>query len=123
MRCTGPTTGCSRAPGCAAATSSGRAAVVVGYECDGCELTLVDGLPTGPDGFEVVATAPATPFDRHTTPLPLAPGGRYELEFHAERLGTHLPPDALRHGHAVLGPYDPGHGGHRRLHRLGLRSG
>ena len=51
--------------------------------------------------LRVVATAPATPFDRHTTPLPLAPGGRYELEFHAERLG--LPPDALRHGHAVLG--------------------
>jgi hypothetical protein len=74
---------------------------VVGYECDGCELTLVDGLPTGTDGFEVVATAPATPFDEHTTPLPLAPGGRYELEFHAERLG--VAPDVLRHGHAVLG--------------------
>ena len=24
------------------------------------------GLPTGPAGFEVVATAPATPFDRDT---------------------------------------------------------
>ncbi|MFL5340857.1 MAG: N,N-dimethylformamidase beta subunit family domain-containing protein [Gemmataceae bacterium] len=38
---------------------------IVGYECDGCELTLKDGLPapTGRDGtpasFEVVATAPA----------------------------------------------------------------
>lgn len=74
---------------------------VVGYECDGCELTMVDGLPSGPPGFDVVATAPATPFDEHTTPLPLAPGGRYELEFHAERLG--LDPAALRHGHAVLG--------------------
>ena len=101
-RCTGPTTGCSRAPACAAATSSGgRRRGVVGYECDGCELTFVDGLPTGPDGFEVVATAPATPFDERTTPLPLAPGGRYELEFHAERLG--LEPEVLRHGHAVLG--------------------
>ena len=52
---------------------------------------LVDGLPVAPGGrhaadFEVVATAPATPFDRDTTPLPLAPGGEYELEFHAERL-------------------------------------
>jgi hypothetical protein len=74
---------------------------VVGYECDGCELTMVDGLPTGPPGFDVVATAPATPFDEHTTPLPLAPGGRYELEFHAERLG--VDPESLRHGHAVLG--------------------
>jgi N,N-dimethylformamidase beta subunit-like, C-terminal len=74
---------------------------VVGYECDGCELTFGGGLPTGPDGFTVVATAPATPFDESTTPLPLAPGGRYELEFHAERLG--LAPEVLRHGHAVLG--------------------
>ena len=44
--------------------------VIVGYECDGCDLTLVDGLPvaTGaggtPSTFEVVASAPATPFDR-----------------------------------------------------------
>jgi hypothetical protein len=79
---------------------------VVGYECDGCELTYEQGLPTGPDGFEVVATAPATPFDRDTTPLPLAPGGRYELEFHAERLGVDA--EALRHGHAVLGTYTRG---------------
>jgi hypothetical protein len=81
---------------------------VVGYECDGCELTFVDGLPTGPDGFEVVATAPATPFDERTTPFPLAPGGCHELEFHAERLG--LAPEVLRHGHAVLG-CRPGCGG------------
>ena len=38
---------------------------VVGYECDGCELTWKDGLPTPtfrdgtPPGFTVVATAPA----------------------------------------------------------------
>lgn len=38
---------------------------IVGYECDGCELTWTDGLPapTGKDGtpanFEVVATCPA----------------------------------------------------------------
>ncbi|MBX9580079.1 MAG: hypothetical protein K2X87_07185 [Gemmataceae bacterium] len=38
---------------------------VVGYECDGCELTWKDGLPFPthadgtPDGFEVLATAPA----------------------------------------------------------------
>jgi hypothetical protein len=92
----------------------GGADVVVGYECDGCDLTLVDGLPaaTGrggtPAGFEVVATAPATPFDRHTTPLPLAPGGEHELEFHARRLlGDDSPQncDRLRHGHAVLGTY------------------
>lgn len=92
----------------------GAAAVVVGYECDGCELTLVDGLPvaTGADGtpagFVVLATAPVTPFDEHTTPLPLAPGAEYELEFHARRLlGSDAPAarDRLRHGHAVLGTY------------------
>lgn len=88
--------------------------VVVAYECDGCALTLRDGLPvaTGEDGtpadFVVLATAPATPFDRHTTPLPLAPGGDYELEFHARTLfGSDDPVtcDRLRNGHAVLGTY------------------
>src|SRR5262249_14102513 len=74
----------------------------------------VDGLPvaTGADGtprtFEILATAPATPFDRDTTPLPLAPGGEYELEFHARTLlGDDGPAscERLRHGHAVLGTY------------------
>jgi hypothetical protein len=92
----------------------GAGPVVVGYECDGCELAMVDGLPvaTGaggtPAGFDILATAPATPFDRHTTPLPLAPGGEYELEFHAARLfGEDTPATRarLRHGHAVLGSY------------------
>jgi hypothetical protein len=95
----------------------GAARGTVGYECDGCELTLRDGLlvPTGadgtPDGFEVIATAPATPFARDTTPLPLAPGGDYELEFHADRLLGDASPSnlaRLRHGHAVLGTYERG---------------
>ncbi|MEP6660379.1 MAG: N,N-dimethylformamidase beta subunit family domain-containing protein [Acidimicrobiales bacterium] len=91
--------------------------VIVGYECDGCDLALVDGLPvaTGaggtPSTYEVVASAPATPFDRHTTPLPLAPGGDYELEFHARRLlgdDSAANCERLRHGHAVLGTYTRG---------------
>lgn len=95
----------------------GAAAVVVGYECDGCELELRDGLPvaTGaggtPDGFEVLGTAPATPFDETSTPLPLAPGGDYELPFHARTLfGADTPETRarLRHGHAVLGTYTRG---------------
>jgi len=98
----------------------GAAARVVGYECDGCELTLVDGRPepTGadgcPPGFAVVATAPATPFDEDTTPLPVAPGGEYELVFHARRLlGDDSPGarDRLRHGHAVLGTWTAPGGG------------
>jgi hypothetical protein len=87
----------------------GAAAGVVGYECDGCELTMRDGLPVDTAGvLDVVGTAPATPFDADTTPLPLAPGGRYELEWHAERLLGDTSPaaqDRLRNGHAVLGSY------------------
>jgi hypothetical protein len=93
---------------------------VVGYECDGCDLTLVDGLPTAttaagtPEGFEVLATAPATAFDAFTTPLPLSPGSEYELEFHARRLlGDDSPEHCaqLRHGHAVLGTWSHSSGG------------
>jgi hypothetical protein len=90
----------------------GAAAGVVGYECDGCELTLRDGIPVDATGtIDVVATAPATPFDRETTPLPLAPGGRYELEWHAERVlgdDSRANQDRLRNGHAVLGSYTRG---------------
>ncbi len=87
---------------------------VVGYECDGTELTVVDGLLTAtgaggtPESFTVVATAPATAFDRHTTPLPVEEGNEYELEFHAKRLlGSDTPEhmDRLRHGFAVLGEW------------------
>jgi hypothetical protein len=97
----------------------GAPAVTVGYECDGCALTMRDGLPVAesvggtPHDFDVVGTAPATPFDRFTTPLPLAPGGAYELEFHAERLlgdASAANLDALRHGHAVLGSFRRGNG-------------
>lgn len=98
----------------------GDAPVVVGYECDGCDLTLVDGrpVPTGrdgcPPGFVVLAIAPAAPFDHTCTPLPLPPGGEYELEFHAQRLLGSDTPDAcdrLRYGHAVLGTYTSDTGG------------
>jgi hypothetical protein len=97
----------------------GAVATTVGYECDGCELLLRDGVPiaagTGgtPPNFEVVGTAPATPFDTDTTPLPLAPGGAYELEFHAERLLGDASPanlERLRNGHAVLGTFERGGG-------------
>ena len=89
----------------------------VGYECDGCELELRDGIPvaTGrhgtPAGFEVLATAPATPFDADSTPLPLAPGADHELEFHARRLlgdASAENREHLRNGHAVLGTYTRG---------------
>ena len=98
----------------------GADATVVGYECDGCDMTLVDGrpVPTGadgcPDGFEIVATSPAQPFDEGTTLAPLAPGGRYELEFHADRLLGAIDPATqarLANGHAVLGTWGHPSGG------------
>jgi hypothetical protein len=51
--------------GLAPGSEFGGKHTVVGYECDGCEFELEDGLPvpTGrdgtPEGFEIVATAPA----------------------------------------------------------------
>jgi hypothetical protein len=95
----------------------GARAVVVGYECDGCELELRDGLPyaTGRDGtpenFAVLAIAPAKPFDRTNALRPVPAGELSEIEFNAERaLGSH---DAatvarLEHGHAVMGVHEPG---------------
>lgn len=52
--------------GLARGAEFGGARTIVGYECDGCEFTRVDGLPvpTGRDGtpknFEILATAPAS---------------------------------------------------------------
>jgi hypothetical protein len=95
----------------------GAGAVVVGYECDGCDFTTVDGVPvpTGADGtpagFEILAVAPAEPFDRHNAPRPVAPGDRSEIEFNAWRaLGAGDPAtvERLRHGHAVMGLHSPG---------------
>ncbi len=95
----------------------GAESVVVGYECDGCELELRDGLPhpTGADGtpadFQVLGLAPARPMDHDTAVRPAEEGGRSEAEHIAWRvLGD---PDRaaarkLRHGHAVMGVHEPG---------------
>lgn len=91
----------------------GTEARVVGYECDGTELTMTDGLPAPatpgtpgtPAGLQVLATAPATGFDELTTPLPVEEGAEYELAFHAARLlgdDSAAAQDRLRHGHAVM---------------------
>ncbi len=89
----------------------GAASTVVGYECDGCELQLVDGVPvpTGNDGCPagtvVLATAPASPFTRETAQRPVPDDKLSEVEFHAWRvLGSHDAETAQRllNGHAVL---------------------
>lgn len=97
----------------------GAAGTVVGYECDGCELELRDGLPfaTGRDGtprdFSVLATAPA-----HLWETSEAVGGMDdsyigELNWVAERIGgADTPENRLRfaHGRAVLGAFRRGRG-------------
>lgn len=93
----------------------GAASVVVGYECDGCDLALVDGLPvpTGSDGCPpdttVLATAPACGFTRLNAARPVADDDLSEVEFNAWRvLGAHDRETAARleNGHAVLAVRD-----------------
>ena len=63
----------------------GAAATTVGYECDGCEYTVVDGLPhpTGADGtpesFEILGMVPAAHFTRTTAGRPPKPDERSEI--------------------------------------------
>ncbi len=98
----------------------GAASTVVGYECDGCAFTLVDGrpVPTGedgcPDGFEILATSPASSFDRRTALRPVAPTELSELEFNAERLfgdASAASTARLEYGHAVFGTWTTAAGG------------
>jgi hypothetical protein len=95
----------------------GAPAVVVGYECDGCDYTVEDGLPfpTGsdatPSDFQILGLAPAEPFDRYNAPRGVAPGARSEIEFNAWRaLGDESERGVarLRHGNAVMGMHTPG---------------
>ena len=93
----------------------GAAGTIVGYECDGCELALIDGVPvpTGvdrcPEGTIVLATAPASPFTRTTAQRPVPDDALSEVEFHAWRvLGSHDAATArrLENGHAVFAVRD-----------------
>lgn len=93
--------------------------MVVGYECDGCEMAWVDGVPepTGAGGtpmtFEILGTAPAKLWETHE----LAPGlsGDYvgELNWVANRLGgadTKDNRDRFEDGAAVMGTFARGDG-------------
>ncbi len=97
----------------------GAEPVVVGYECDGCELALEHGLPvaTGSDGtpstFEVLATAPARLW--RTEDLPSALDDSYvgEVNWVAERLGgadTEANRARFANGAAVMGTFRRGAG-------------
>jgi hypothetical protein len=97
---------------------------VVGYECDGVEMTLTDGLPVPthrdgcPDSFEILATAPArlysvdpeTGVNEYPTGLQaIRTAG--ELQGLAHALFGSASPENVRkvaHGNAVLGTYTAG---------------
>ena len=98
----------------------GAAAVTVGYECDGCAFTYVDGLPVPthedgtPETFEILGTAPAAHFTRTTSSRPPKPDEPSEIEFLAARLFNDRSPEAVKRieaGHAVLGSYTSPGGG------------
>ncbi len=98
----------------------GTKATAVGYECDGCDYTTVDGLPypTGSDGtpesFEILAMAPAAHFTRTTAARPPRPDEPSEIEFLASRIFDSRDEAAVQkiaHGQAMLGSYTSAAGG------------
>jgi hypothetical protein len=97
---------------------------VVGYECDGVEMTIEDGLPVPthadgcPESFEILASAPARLYSVdpeggvNEYPTGLARMRTVgELQGLAHALFGSASPDNVRriaHGHAVLGAYTAG---------------
>ena len=98
----------------------GAAATTVGYECDGCEYTVVDGLPVPthadgtPDSFEILAMVPAAHFTRTTAARPPKPSEPSEIEFLASRVFGSKEPEYVRRiaaGQAMLGAHTSDSGG------------
>ncbi|MEC8923447.1 MAG: N,N-dimethylformamidase beta subunit family domain-containing protein [Actinomycetota bacterium] len=92
----------------------GASPVVVGYECDGCELVLENGIPVAaespatPLGFEVLATAPARLWTTEDLPPQLHSSYVGELNWVAERLGggdIKENRDRFALGYAVIGSF------------------
>ncbi len=97
----------------------GAEPVVVGYECDGCELTLRDGLPvaTGsggtPANLQVLATAPARLWLTEDLPSGLSDNSGGELNWVARRLGgadTAEQRARFANGAAVMATFSRGQG-------------
>jgi hypothetical protein len=99
--------------------SLGSADAIVGYEVDGCELSMVDGLPVpthmdgAPDTLEVLATAPAKLWSQDEQPSRYAhePG---ELEHVAMALfgeGWKDQVHRIANNHAVVGCFEIPNGG------------
>lgn len=97
----------------------GTADFVAAYEVDGCEFTLSldDGLPvpTGrdgtPEGFTILATAPARLWSRDELPSRYRSDELGDLESTAEAVFGAASPEniaRLSHNHAVMGTYTNG---------------
>ena len=95
----------------------GAESVVVGYECDGCDFVMRNGLPdpTGSDStptdFTILGLAPTQHFDRVNAPRPPPERARSEVEYVAWRaFGTEDAEAvaAIAHGHATMGVFEPG---------------
>jgi len=95
----------------------GEKDITVAYECDGCPLEFVDGIPQAveskaPRGFKVLATAPAHLWETQEAP-PMPEGYIGELNWVAERLGgedTEVVRAQYAQGHAVMGSFMKGKG-------------
>ncbi len=97
----------------------GAGPMVVGYECDGCEMTLRDGLPVAvgsggtPADFEILASAPARLWLTEDLPTALDDSYIGELNWVAERLGGADTPEVrarYANGAAVMGTFRRGRG-------------
>ena len=92
----------------------GNQSTVVGYECDGCAFTFVDGLPVPtfedetPSTMQILGICPVQHFTRESAPRPPRPGEPSELEYIAARVfdtRDEWAVEKIRYGHAVLGAY------------------
>ena len=91
---------------------------VVGYECDGCEFVERNGVPQAadgraPQGFQVLASAPARLWETQEAPDGLHESYIGELNWVAERLGGSDTPEnraRFEQGHAVMGTFRRGKG-------------
>ena len=97
----------------------GAEEIVVGYECDGCELATKNGkqTPTHTDGtpqsFEILGIAPARLWKTSQAPDQLADNYIGELNWVAERIGGNDTAEVRKrfeNGHAILGTFRQGKG-------------
>ncbi len=95
----------------------GAEQTLVGYECDGCEMALQDGLPVPthqdgtPQGFTILATSPTTLAERAGVYGEESYLGQEDLDFCAERIfgvNNEATRSRLAHGNAVMGIYTRG---------------